>query len=108
MERPKDLSRWGLNNWGNGESLHEEKAVLVADLVTQYFRPIKGECIFNSSYGLKHVLEKCLETYISNGELIAGMIMAGFTIYRVSKKSPNCYFNLDPKSVLELKRDFGI
>jgi hypothetical protein len=51
----------------------------------------------HSSYGLKHIAEKHLGTYISNGEIIAAMILSGFT-YKC-ERGPNAHFNVSEKSV---------
>ena len=48
-----------------------------------------------SSYSLKHTVERNINTYVSNGELIAAMIICGYN-YRVD--GINCYFNV---SVIE-------
>ncbi|WP_304138753.1 hypothetical protein [Mesonia mobilis] len=45
-----------------------------------------------SSYGLKHVVEKKLGRYVSNGDLIASMIICEYD-YIVD--GPNAYFNIE-------------
>ena len=49
-----------------------------------------------SSYGLKHLIERNIETYMSNGELIASMIICG---YRYKADGINCYFNVDTNHI---------
>lgn len=51
-----------------------------------------------TSYWLKHVAEKEMDTYISNGELIQAMEDAGYTAYQTMdmkySNSPNYLFNV--------------
>lgn len=46
-----------------------------------------------SSYGLKHKVEKQLGRYVSNGELIAAMILCGYSYTIID--GLNCIFNMD-------------
>ena len=57
-----------------------------------------------SSYGLKHICEDFLGKYVSNGELIAAMILCNFDYKRISDTSPNAYFNVSMKDVNKLSR----
>ena len=45
-----------------------------------------------SSYGLKHLVERNIDTYVSNGELVASMIICG---YKYKADGINCYFNVN-------------
>jgi len=62
-----------------------------------------------SSYGLKHEIERFLSTkhgrkqYISNGSLIAAMILCNFTYKRVHPYSPNVYFNVCTRDINMLR-----
>ena len=47
----------------------------------------------STSYGIKHTAEKYYGTYISNGELIAAAIAAGFR-FEAFPDSPNVFFNM--------------
>jgi hypothetical protein len=49
-----------------------------------------------SSYGLKHLVERNINTYVSNGELIASMIICD---YKYKVDGINCYFNVTTNSV---------
>lgn len=57
----------------------------------------------HSSYGLKHFVEKAIEAYTSNGELIAAMLICGFIHkiegYHRMRLNPNASFNIAEKSV---------
>lgn len=62
-----------------------------------------------NSYHLKHVVEKCIDRYVSNGELIAAMILEGYKTLKI-KPDPELYedappynvvFNVDEESVVK-------
>ena len=47
-----------------------------------------------SSYGWKHIAERDLDTYISNGAFICAALYLKYKMQRQGKTSPNAYFNL--------------
>lgn len=47
-----------------------------------------------SSYTWKHVAERDLDTYISNGAFICAALYLNYKMQRQGKTSPNAYFNL--------------
>lgn len=47
----------------------------------------------HDSYGLKHILEKIIGGYVSNGAAICALIDCGFRI-QVGDKGPNVFFNM--------------
>ena len=53
----------------------------------------------NSSYGLKHTVERYQKIYIANGILIAAALDAGYRYKLCSQDSPNCWFNMSQKSI---------
>ena len=55
------------------------------------FKPIKSTSCAKSSYYIKSLLEDASGLYISNGEAIIGLILAGFK-FRIN--SPNIHFLL--------------
>lgn len=65
----------------------------------------------HGSYGLKHIVERAIASYTTNGELIAAMLIAGFKhkpdgwLQHGRRLSPNASFNIAEKSVewLELQ-----
>ncbi len=84
----------------NGFGYLTERRELNYDRVKR-FMPLVGE-IFNrrksinrnyGSYELKHIVEEHIGQYISNGELIACMILQGYEV-RIIPETPNCYFNI--------------
>lgn len=56
------------------------------------------------SYGLKHMAERVLGGYVSNGELIAAAITAGYPYRRSSAASPNALFGMSSRSITALRR----
>lgn len=53
-----------------------------------------------SSYSLKHIVEKILGTYVSNGQLIAAALCLGF---RAVPLGPNAVFNMRQKDMSFLR-----
>lgn len=47
-----------------------------------------------NSYGWKHIVEKEIGVYVSNGVFIAAAIHSGFEYKIAAPDSPNAYFNL--------------
>ena len=62
-------------------------------------KPIHFECW---SYGLKHVVEKAIGKYCSNGEFICAAIHMGF---KCRRDGPNAYFNMSVPDLKRLKKD---
>lgn len=58
-----------------------------------------------SSYVLKHVMERNIDSYVANGEMIAAMYLAGYNVKRedIRNNGPNAVFNLDPKCLERLR-----
>ncbi|WP_303241209.1 hypothetical protein [Phocaeicola plebeius] len=80
----------------------------VRDVILCYLRPITKINKNESSYSLKHIVERILakETngvinYISNGTFILAMHSCEFHIWR-TKGDKNCFFNVSDKSVRNL------
>lgn len=53
----------------------------------------------HSSYGLKHIVEKKIGQYVTNGELIYAMFLEGFDIKR---HNINCFFNIKTSEVKKM------
>lgn len=107
MEDINDLS--GLDKFGfrnNGKafdaSVFDNKEIieLVRKNIREYLTKSKRMYKSQSSYGLKHVMERHIGKYVSNGELIYAMYLEGF---KLLKDSPNCYFNIKKTDVRMLK-----
>lgn len=56
------------------------------------------------SYHLKHLAEEDLGSYVSNGELIAAAIIAGYSYRRKGNGSPNATFGMSARSITDLRR----
>lgn len=69
-------------------------------IIKTYFRKTESINYDNSSYGLKHIVEKDLGIYVTNGELIYAMSLEDFTI---EKGSVNCFFNVSKAGIRLLK-----
>ena len=95
IQLPTDLSKNGFD----GSTRTEDQIIIdeltdLCDYIRAYFQPPRLR--FNqrqSSYGLKHKVERKLGRYISNGELIAAMLLCGYSYKTVD--GLNCIFNMD-------------
>lgn len=74
----------------------EEEQRIVMDWIANNIHPRKTVLYDNSSYGLKHILERDTGIYLTNNEFKAAMLFAGYApanpnginwYYRISKKS---------------------
>ena len=92
---PPTLSKNGFD----GSTRPEDQIVLteltdIRDYIQAHFP--RSRIRFNqkqSSYGLKHKLERKLGRYVHNGELIAAMVLCGYS-YKIID-GLNCVFNMD-------------
>jgi hypothetical protein len=98
MEEKNDLS--GLNLSGfqnlngkfNSEIFKDNETIeLLRPVIRKYFRETKTIYRQSSSYGIKHVAENHIGTYVSNGELIYAMHLEG---YKIKRDTINCCFNI--------------
>lgn len=91
---PSDLFRFGFKTKPSSpiEPLSKDRVDKIADWVSPRLEKSKNILEVPSSYGIKHLVERGMGEYVSNGELIAAMLICGFK-YGVSYK--NAYFNLD-------------
>ena len=95
IQLPRSLTKNGFD----GSTKPEDQIILaeltdIEDYIQTYFPPPRVR--FNqrqSSYGLKHKAERKLGRYVSNGELIAVMILCGYS-YKIVD-GLNCIFNMD-------------
>lgn len=71
----------------------------------EYTEPLPTIQVAPGSYGLKHVCERAVGRYISNGALIAAAIELGYRWRRGMRKSPNAVFAFRMK--VEGKRKRG-
>jgi hypothetical protein len=68
------------------------------------FKQLTRVSKLNSSYGLKHRVEKAMDEYIQNGALIAAAIAEGIQVQRVDG-GPNAWFAIEvPGSSIKAMR----
>jgi hypothetical protein len=85
--------------WRTELRAHAERVEVVREWLMQN---VEKRSTINSdagSYGLKHMAEKDLNDYISNGELIAAAIIAGYSYRRGADNSPNAAFGMSSRSI---------
>lgn len=82
-----------------------ESIELAINLIKRNFTARKTINTKYSSYWLKHLVEKKLERYISNSELIIAMLTCGYQYKQIDCNSPNCYFNVSSKAVKNLRNE---
>jgi len=87
----------GLTKNGFSHSNKKEDQIDIAELdhiikyIERWFDKTKTINKKRSSYGIKHTVERNIDNYVSNGELIASMILCG---YKYKQDGINCYFNV--------------
>lgn len=74
------------------DQIDKTKLEHIISFIEMWFDKTKSIRKKQSSYGLKHLVERNINTYVSNGELIASMIICG---YKYKVDGINCYFNVD-------------
>ncbi|MDA3852630.1 MAG: hypothetical protein PF444_00075 [Bacteroidales bacterium] len=72
----------------------------IRKVIKTYLRKTDTTNYDNSSYGLKHIIEKHIGFYVSNGEVIYAMHLEGF---KIEKGSINCLFNVSKAGIRLLK-----
>jgi hypothetical protein len=97
-----NLSDRGFGFWDTFEADRKQLAQRGAEFdavrawIWRHLNAIRTMNRRHSSYGLKHIAERELGHYISNGLFIAAMAGAGF---RVQPVGHNAHFNVSEKSV---------
>lgn len=107
MEHKNDLrglDLFGFQNFVNEFNIDifkENKTIdLLRPLIRKYFTKTKAIYSGLSSYGIKNVTERYLETYVTNGELIYAMHLEGF---KISRGHINCCFNVSQADIRLLR-----
>lgn len=97
-----------INGYIKGHKFNEEELTKsgtlndIRSFISDYFIPIQSVNKDNSSYGLKHIVEKNIGRYVAIGELIYAMHLNGFHVFRETG-SVNCHFNLSKKNLKGLQ-----
>ncbi|WP_203756472.1 hypothetical protein [Actinoplanes cyaneus] len=94
-ERRTELAAGRTRLAGHDESVREIAAWL-RDNVTPIKTPTVG------SYGMKHVVEDLIGRYVSNGELIAAALVAGYPHRHID--GPNATFGMSARDVDRLRK----
>lgn len=118
MNRIPDLSDFGfgiynmekMNRANSAIKLAEERAILLGkhEVVEQTklwilknIEPIRTINYKRSSYSLKHMAERSMKVYITNGTFIAAAILAGFD-FKVASEGANAFFAMSEKSIKQI------
>jgi hypothetical protein len=91
----KECEEWEQTNMYNEVNL----ALYVFKTYPRYFvkRQLNAKKRIFGSYGLKHVLERMIDTYISNGAAIIAAKIAGFDIKKFDYDNINCLVYIDTR-----------
>lgn len=84
------------HNYVESLTLNEEGEKILHDCIMHDVRKIKSINYRHTSYGMKHVIETCVNFYISNADLKKAMVECGFTATQTDKI--NWHFNVSEKS----------
>jgi hypothetical protein len=82
------------------EAIREPTALgqfLAARLWLRGFAKTKAQDKYGTSYGLKHVMQRNIDCYVTNGCFIAAAIAEGFIVRRIGD-GPNASFNISAKA----------
>lgn len=106
MKQEEQLLGLELHGFGgktkfNASIFNKDTIAKIRLVIQKYYSPIKKINEQRSSYGLKHDIEKYLDAYITNGELIYAMDLEGYKVKNTDNK--NACFNISEKGVKALK-----
>ena len=97
IKLPNGLTKDGLEvSDPKGKTIKLAELGWLVDFVNTYFKPRGSISYYHNSLDLRCIVERCFdnEIRISNGELIAAMILCGYEYVRITPKSKNCHFNV--------------
>lgn len=99
IELPKDLTTEGFEPsiHKRGKPIDPEKLDHALDFISKYFTKRKtGFNRMQTSFTLTRIICRRMDKYefVSNGELIAAMLMSGYKCKTATKNSLNCHFNV--------------
>jgi len=97
IKLPDNLTKNGFSHSEKEEDqIDKTKLEHIIRFIEMWFDKTKSINKKQSSYGLKHLVERNINTYVSNGELIASMIICD---YKYKVDGINCYFNVNINNV---------
>ena len=107
LKTPPYSNKWGFTDRANLDCPPIDITAVRASMkyIEQNFDLIKTFNISHSSYKIKHIVQKKIEQYVANGELIIAMINCGFKFQRWPGTSANCFFNASRKSLNKARKE---
>lgn len=97
-ERMANLKKDRKDLWQSYQEVAE-----IASWLLDTISPIKTIDQSRTSYRLKHIVERRLGKYITNGQFIAAAIICGYP-YKMIPGSPNVHFGMSRKSFNKLDK----
>ena len=94
---PEGLTHEGLEvGTPQGKPIDLNKLGYLITFIETFFQPRSSISYYQGSYALKHLVERCYNynVYVSNGELIAAMLICGYEYAKINPNSKNCRFNV--------------
>lgn len=82
---------------------NSQRVEQVANWLRSNVMPVKTINTKRTSYGLKHITERHLKTYIGNGVFIAAALVEGYQ-YQILCGGPNVSFGMSERSLKVLER----
>lgn len=101
---PSHLKAFGINQPpANADKFDKETIRQVRDLISYLVSKRETLNKDHTSYGLKHIVERILDRYVSNGEFIAAMILEGYRWKPVTNDAdqPNAFFYASYERLIE-------
>ena len=97
VKLPNELTKNGFAPSDKEEDqIDKNKLEHIINFIELRFDKTKSINKKQSSYGIKHLVERNIGTYVSNGELIASMIICD---YKYKVDGINCCFNVNTNNV---------
>jgi len=97
IKLPEGLTHEGLEvGTPKGKPIDPAKLGYLITFIKTYFQPRGTISHYHGSYALKHLVERCFDNkiYVSNGELIAAMLICGYEYVKINPNYKNCRFNV--------------
>ena len=92
IKLPEGLTKNGFSQSNKKEDqIDKNKLGHIIEYIEMWFDKTKSINKKRSSYSIKHTVERNIKVYVSNGELLASMIMCD---YKYKADGIDCYFNV--------------
>ena len=97
IKLPNELTKNGFYPSDKADDqIDKNKLLHIINFIELNFYKSKYISKKQTSYALKHFVERNINTYVLNGELIASMIICGYKYKRVKN---NCFFNVKQRCI---------